>query len=177
MRTTLKTLTVGALVAAPMFLMASPAHALTNVTLTGGLLSVNSGDIADNITITASGSFVTVVNTNDTLITNFACTQVDSNTVRCPLGSVNRIVANVKDGSDIVRNNTALPLQAFLGIGSDQYFGGSSEDRVSGDPGRDTLNGNGGNDIMDGGTGTDSANGGTGTDLCVAETETACELN
>ncbi|MEV0584320.1 hypothetical protein [Nonomuraea sp. NPDC050310] len=177
MRTTFKALTVGLLAAAPLVLAAAPAHALTNVTLTGGLLSINSGTVSDNITIKVVGTTIEVVNTNDTLITNFACAQVNPNTVRCPSASVSRIVANVKDGSDIVRNNTALPLQAFLGIGSDQYFGGSNQDRVSGDFGRDTMVGNGGNDIMDGGPGVDSADGGSGTDVCVAESEVACELN
>jgi Ca2+-binding RTX toxin-like protein len=173
----LKALTLSALAAAPLLFIASPAHALTNVTLTGGQLSVNSSDVADNITISFNGSFIDVVNTNDTLITNPACSQISNTTVRCPSGGVNRLLANVQGGGDIVRNNTTLPLQAFLGPGSDQYFGGSNEDRVSGGSDRDTMIGNGGNDIMDGGSGIDTADGGSGTDICVAETETACELN
>ncbi|MFI7694531.1 calcium-binding protein [Nonomuraea sp. NPDC049655] len=177
MRNMLKALTINTLAAAPLLFLASPAHASTNVTLTGGELSINSGDVADSITISESGSFITVNNANDTLITNFACTQVNSTTVRCPLASVNRILLNVQGGGDFVANNTSLRVRAFLGPGGDTYFGGSNEDFVSGDSDGDVMTGKGGNDILVGGTGIDTTNGGIGSDFCEAETEMDCELN
>ncbi|MGN9844916.1 hypothetical protein ACTMTI_43000 [Nonomuraea sp. H19] len=177
MRTMLKTLAVGGLVAAPLLFLANPAHAFTNVSLTGGTLAINSTDAADNITISVSGGFVTVANANDALIPSSPCTTF-GNTVRCPSGSVSRLLINVKGGSDRVSNTTTLPATASLGAGFDTYGGGSGRDQVFGDAGQDTLNGNGGDDVLDGGLDSgDRANGGSGSDVCRAESEIACELN
>jgi Ca2+-binding RTX toxin-like protein len=173
----LKALAVGGLVTAPLLFLAGPAHAFTNVSLSGGTLSITSTDAADNITISRSGGFVTVANANDALIPSSPCTTF-GRTVRCPSGSVSRLVINVRGGSDTVSNSTNLPATALLGAGFDTYNGGSGADSVFGGAGRDTLNGNGGNDVLDGGAdGGDRANGGAGRDVCRAESETACELN
>ncbi|GAA2988741.1 hypothetical protein [Streptosporangium longisporum] len=177
MRTMLKTFAAGVLAAVPLLLSAGPAHATTNVALFNGQLTINSGDLADNITISVGVNVIKVFNANDTLVPNFACTRIDTRTVHCPIGSVNRLFVQVKGGDDIVTNNTSLPVRAFLGIGSDTYNGGSNEDFVTGDAGGDTMSGNGGNDILDGRTGTDTAHGGLGTDVCIAEAETGCELD
>jgi Ca2+-binding RTX toxin-like protein len=177
MRTMLKTLAVGGLVAAPLLFLASPAHAFTNVSLSGGTLTVNSTNAADNITISRSGSFITVANPNDAPLPSAPCTKSGS-TVRCPSGSVSRVVINTRGGSDRVSNATTLPVTVSLGAGFDTYSGGSGTDQVFGGAGQDTLNGNGGNDVLDGGADAgDRANGGIGSDVCRAESEIACERN
>jgi Ca2+-binding RTX toxin-like protein len=176
MHTMLKTLAVAGAVAAPLLFVASPAHAFTNVSVTGGTLSISSTDARDDIRISRSGGFVVVENRRDALIPSSPCTTF-GRTVRCPSGSVNRISINVKGGDDIVGNGTSLPTTALLGAGFDTYNGGSGADTVSAGVGRDTLNGNGGNDVLLGGADVDRANGGIGLDRCTAENETACELN
>ena len=177
MRAMFKTLAVGSLVAAPLLFMASPAHAFTNVSLSGGTLTVTSASAADNITISRSGSFITIANPADAPLASGACTKSGS-LVRCPSASVRRLSINTGGASDRVGNTTNLPATVFLGAGFDTYNGGSGADQVFGGAGQDTLNGNGGNDTLDGGAdGGDRANGGAGSDICRAESETACERN
>ncbi|MEV5411340.1 hypothetical protein AB0K60_21175 [Thermopolyspora sp. NPDC052614] len=177
MRAIVKSLAVGSLVAAPLLFLASPAHAFTNVSVSGGTLTITSGNAADNITVSRSGSFITISNPADAPLPSGSCTRSGS-LVRCPAGSVVRLVINTGNGSDRVSNTTNLPTTASLGVGFDTYNGGSGRDNVFGGAGQDTLNGNGGDDTLDGGAdGGDRANGGAGSDLCRAESETACERN
>lgn len=63
--------------------------------------------------------------------------------------------------------------------GTDEVFGGGGDDQLRGGRNNDTLNGGAGNDNIQGGLGPeDIANGGEGDlDICVAETETNCELD
>lgn len=117
MRNALRTLTLGALVAAPLLAMSAPAHALTNVTLSSGRLSVNSANVGDNISISVENGFLVVRNNKDALITGGVCQQVDTNTVRCPSAGVTNIQANLQGGNDTLSNNTALPSRVFMGPG------------------------------------------------------------
>jgi len=175
MRTMFKTLAVSTLAAAPLLFLASPAHAFTNVSLRNGTLTINAGNAADNITIGRSGSFVTIANTNDSLIPSAPCTTFGRQ-VRCPAASVQRLSINAGGGSDFISNTTDLPATVSLGAGFDTYNGGSGVDTVIGGTGQDTMNGNGGNDVLDGGPDAgDRANGGGGTDTCRAESRVACE--
>ncbi|GAT69915.1 calcium-binding protein [Planomonospora sphaerica] len=175
MRNALRTLALGALVAAPLLAMSAPAHALTNVTSSGGQLSVNSANVSDDISISVESGFLVVRNNRDTLITAGVCQQVDTNTVRCPSGGVTNIVANLQGGNDILSNNTALPSRVFMGPGVDTFFGGPGKDFVSGNDNDDVLHGRGGNDILVGNAGFDQGFGGADNDFCDTETLNSCE--
>jgi len=175
MRAIFKSLAVGSLAAAPLLFLAGPAHAFTNVSVARGTLTITSGNAADNITVSRSGSFITIANPSDAPLPSGPCTR-SGNLVRCPAGSIARLVISTGNGSDLVNNTTTLPATVNLGAGFDTYNGGSGRDVVNGGAGQDTLNGFGGDDILDGGADSgDRANGGAGTDVCRAESETACE--
>ncbi|GAA3441850.1 calcium-binding protein [Planomonospora venezuelensis] len=179
-RTGFRALATGALlVVSAVATTAAPAQAqaLTNVTAIGGKLSVNAGDVGDNITINVENGALVVRNFNDTIIAgSFTCTNVDARTVRCNSAGITNILVNAQGGADTVTNNTALQSRVFLGPGGDVFAGGSARDFVNGDGGSDLLDGNGGDDILIGDAGiSDRAVGDAGTDLCTAETESLCE--
>ncbi|MEU8384758.1 hypothetical protein [Streptosporangium sp. NPDC048865] len=175
-RAGLRVLAVGILTATPPLALAGPALAGTDVAVTGSLLSVNAGNLADNISIDVDvdGSLL-VRNANDTLSTAGACRQVDDNTVRCPATGITAIQASLQGGADILRNNTPLSMRAFLGAGKDGFSGGSGRDVVSGQTGGDTMNGNDGDDVLEGNAGSDAVVGGAGEDVCTAEVKESCE--
>ncbi|WP_157254533.1 hypothetical protein [Nonomuraea typhae] len=173
-----RALTTGALLALPlMAVFASPAMAATSVSGVGGQLTINSGNVGDEINISLEGGFLVVRNFKDTMNTpSFNCQRLDSRTVRCPSAGIAKIQVQTQGGADVVRNNTALPTRAFLGPEGDQYSGGSARDFVNGDEGNDLIDGNGGSDILIGDSGGfDQVFGGAGIDLCDAEAENSCE--
>ncbi|WP_436758104.1 calcium-binding protein [Streptosporangium sp. V21-05] len=175
-RAGLRVLAVGILMATPPLALAGPALAGTNVVVTGSLLSVNAGNLSDNISIDIDieGSLL-VRNANDTLSTEGTCQNVDDNTVRCPATGITGIQASLQGGADTLRNNTPLSMRAFLGAGKDGFSGGSGRDIVSGQTGGDTMNGNDGDDVLEGNAGPDSVVGGAGSDICTAEIRESCE--
>ncbi|MEU4580364.1 hypothetical protein [Nonomuraea sp. NPDC023979] len=175
MRNALRTLTLGALVAAPLLALSAPAHAFTNVTSSSGRLSVNSANVGDNVSISVQNGFLVVRNSKDALITAGVCQQVDTHTVQCPSGGVTNIQANLQGGDDTLSNNTALPSRVFMGPGADTFFGGAGKDFVSGDDHDDILHGRGGNDILVGNAGFDQGFGGADNDFCDTETLNSCE--
>ncbi|GAA4183114.1 hypothetical protein GCM10022252_10050 [Streptosporangium oxazolinicum] len=172
----LRALAVGVLVVTPPLAFAGPALASTNVIVTGSLLSVNAGNLPDDISIDldVDGSLV-IRNSGDTLSTAGVCRNVDANTVRCPATGITGIQASLQGGADTLRNNTALPMRAFLGAGKDGFSGGSARDTVSGQTGGDTMHGNDGDDVLEGNAGPDSVIGGAGRDICAAEVRESCE--
>ncbi|MER5644891.1 hypothetical protein [Streptosporangium sp. NPDC002524] len=175
-RAGLRVLAVGVLMATPPLAFAGPALAGTNVVVTGSLLSVNAGNLSDNISVDVDieGSLL-VRNANDTLSTGGTCQNVDENTVRCPATGITGIQASLQGGADTLRNNTPLSMRAFLGPGKDGFSGGSGRDIVSGQAGGDTMNGNDGDDVLEGNAGPDSVVGGAGSDICDAEVRESCE--
>ncbi|WP_329088213.1 MULTISPECIES: calcium-binding protein [unclassified Streptosporangium] len=175
-RAGLRALAVGVLVVTPPLALAGPALAGTNVTVTGSLLSINAGNLSDDISVDldVDGSLV-VRNSGDTLSTAGVCQNVDDNTVRCPATGITGIQASLQAGADTLRNNTALPMRAFLGAGKDGFSGGSARDTVSGQTGGDTMHGNDGDDVLEGNAGPDSVVGGAGRDICTAEVRESCE--
>ncbi|GIH78718.1 hypothetical protein [Planobispora longispora] len=158
---------------------AAPAQAqtFTNVTAISGKLSVNAGNVGDNITINVENGSLVVRNFNDTITAgSFTCTNVDARTVRCNSAGITNILVNSQGGADTVTNNTTLQSRVFLGPGSDTFIGGSARDFVNGDGSNDRLEGRGGSDILIGNDGaSDQAIGGTNTDFCTAEAELSCE--
>ncbi|MEU4407690.1 hypothetical protein AB0F88_24485 [Streptosporangium sp. NPDC023963] len=175
-RAGLRVLAVGILMVAPPLALAGPALADTSVVVTGSLLSVNAGNLADDISIDidADGSLL-IRNSTDTLSTGGTCQKIDDNTVRCPATGITGIQANLQGGADTLRNNTALSMRAFLGAGRDGFSGGAARDIVSGQTGGDTMNGNDGDDVLEGNAGADSVVGGAGRDFCAAEVRESCE--
>ncbi|GAB1823500.1 hypothetical protein [Herbidospora sp. RD11066] len=174
----LRALAMGALLAIPLAAVsATPAMAATNVTATGGQLSVSAGLAGDDISINVEGGFLVVRNFGDGIFAgSVTCANVDSRTVRCNSAGISSILVRTNAGADTVQNNTALQTQAFLGPDGDVYSGGSARDVVSGEGGNDLLEGNGGNDVLMGDAGGfDQVFGGAGTDLCTAEAENTCE--
>ncbi|GGS58425.1 hypothetical protein GCM10010156_16360 [Planobispora rosea] len=180
-RNGVRALATGALLVISAATAAAPAQAqaqmFTNVTAISGKLSVNAGDVGDNITINVDGNSLVVRNFNDTITAgSFTCTNVDVRTVRCDSAGITSILVNSKGGADTVANNTGLQSRVFLGPGVDVFTGGSARDFVNGDGSSDRILGRGGSDIIIGDAGaSDLADGGTGTDFCNAETETSCE--
>lgn len=175
-RAGLRALAVGVLMVAPPLALAGPALAGTNVVVTGSLLSINAGNLPDNISVDfdADGSLL-IRNSGDTLSTTGVCQNVDANTVRCPSTGITGIQAGLQAGADTLRNNTTLPMRAFLGAGKDLFSGGSARDTVSGQTGGDTMHGNDGDDVLEGNAGPDSVVGGAGRDTCTAEVRESCE--
>ncbi|MFB9889086.1 hypothetical protein [Planobispora takensis] len=135
--------------------------------------------MSDTITMSVNGSFIEVVNLNDTLAPNSVCTKIN-NAVRCPRSGVTKALIRTRGGRDVVRNDTglsALPVTVFLDDGNDDYFGGPNQDIVAGGPGTDTMRTFGGNDVISGELGFDTADAGTGADSCIAEVEISCETD
>ena len=75
-----------------------------------------------------------------------------------------KIVFYGGDGNDWFKNDTAVPVEAWGGLGDDTLVGGSGNDWLEGQAGNDTLFGGAGNDRLYGWTGDDNLNGGDGDD-------------
>ncbi|MBG0833143.1 hypothetical protein HS041_36170 [Planomonospora sp. ID67723] len=181
-RTVAQALAVGALAAVSVLALGGSAHAATGVTVSGSTLLVNSGNVADRITIRKLGTvpdFFEVANTADSMTAGGTCTKITSTTVRCPVIGVNGIQVSTQGGDDIVTNSSGVNLRGFMGAGGDEYTGGSGRDIVNGDDGDDLLRGGGGNnDIVSGDAGFDRGSGGPGVnDVCETEFRSStCEL-
>ncbi|WP_336206964.1 calcium-binding protein [Nonomuraea sp. LPB2021202275-12-8] len=166
-----RALAIGTLAAVPLLALAGPAQATTNVSVSGGKLLVNAGNVGDTIRISRLGSTITVNNAADTLSTGGVCANVNANTVNCPAAVITSLQVNTQGGDDFVTNAAGLPLRGFMGAGNDSYTGGTGRDIVNGDLGDDILRGGGGdNDIVSGDAGFDQGSGGSGTgDICETE--------
>ncbi len=70
-----------------------------------------------------------------------------------------------RNGNDTFRNSTAVPTEAFGGLGDDVLFTGSGDDRLIGGPGNDRLEAGAGDDVLVGESGNDRLFGGSGADL------------
>ncbi len=134
-----------------------PAAAGATVTsdVNNNVLTVNSDDAADTITLTAAGGVLTVNGTATTL-------QANDNA---------QIVVNANGGNDIVDASALAAanygsLMVNGGAGDDLVTGGIDQDNLKGDPGDDRLIGFKGGDTVSGGDGNDAMvwNQGDGTD-------------
>lgn len=113
------------------------------------------------VTITSNSSNVIVKDTVG-LAAGDGCTQTNATTVTCPLP--NTFVLDLKDGNDVLTNNSQVRIFVYGGPGNDVLTGGAANDGLFGDDGNDVINGNGGSDFINGGTGNDVINGGAGDD-------------
>ncbi|MFC4113472.1 calcium-binding protein [Nonomuraea zeae] len=171
-----RALTAAAALAATLLAVAGPAHATTNVSVSGGALQISSGAAADDIAVfvDTDGSLI-IRNTADTVVASAPCVGLTANEVDCPSAGITAVTVNTGAGDDSFRNRTSLRTKAFMGTGADLFFGGLSRDIASGDDGNDRLAGLAGDDLLIGGAGADTANGADGTDTCDAEIESNCE--
>jgi hypothetical protein len=113
------------------------------------------------------GYAVTDFNNGVTPAAGSDCTQTNSNTVDCPLGSgITAIALTLGDeaDSDSIDASIGLPVTVSGGTGDDDVEGGPGNDTLDGGPGDDTVNGGDGNDDINGGTGLDTLDGGPGND-------------
>ena len=106
-----------------------------------------------------------------------ACVAVNPQTVSCDARAVNRIVARLGDGDDVMAITSngaeAVPasIPAFLHGegGADVIAGGRADDRVFGEQGRDTVAGGAGDDAIHGGERSDAVIGFGGDDSLFGE--------
>ena len=156
---------MAAMVAA--FVWAAPAMASdVSVDSNGELYFRATTGVANAVVFSGDGSTVTVTDTSDLPIAGTRCTTVDLATVTCT--GATRLLAEVRDGNDLVTNDTGRPGEIWGQNGDDTVTGGSGPDVLRGDNGNDTLDGRGGDDTLvgDGATsvGDDQLLGGDGVD-------------
>ncbi|NAS21020.1 hypothetical protein GT755_04875 [Herbidospora sp. NEAU-GS84] len=145
----------------------APAHAAGPITVTVSLggMSVTGTTGSDLITLAeGTGGAIRVTGVGVTS-TDTDCQPI-SGGVSCKNAST--IVVNMRQGDDIVNNDTVNRFTEIFGsAGRDTLWGGSGRDVLVGGSGDDFLNGRGGNDTTD---------GGADVDTCTGETEENCEI-
>ncbi|MBT2232182.1 hypothetical protein [Nonomuraea sp. NEAU-A123] len=145
--------------------LASPAHAAgATVQASIGLVTIVGTLGSDSIDISNSGSTVFVTSSAHSVTAGSGCAQEGPSKVSC--ANVDHISANVRQGDDVVNNNSGLTAEIFGSAGSDRLSGGSQ---------RDILSGGTGNDVLVGNAGNDTTNGGADFDTCDGESELNCE--
>lgn len=82
-----------------------------------------------------------------------------------PVADVASLTVSTGVNADTIRNDTAIPMVADGGDGSDSIYGGFGDDELDGGRGPDNLFGRDGNDVLDGGIGNDNVYGGNGDDI------------
>lgn len=135
---------------------------LMAVSLSNGQLFVVGSDAADNISITGTGSDVTVNGTAGSgSFTGVALIAVFS------LG-----------GNDVVSIDEAVTVSSFIrgGAGNDSLTGGGGGDAIYGQEGSDLLHGGSGGDRLDGGAGVDTFFGDGGVDVIYASRDRANDV-
>ncbi|MFF5109764.1 hypothetical protein [Streptosporangium sp. NPDC000509] len=147
--------------------LSAPAQAASPITVTVSLgsMSVTGTTESDLITL-AEGTGGAIKVTGAGVTSSDSDCQPISGGVSCK--NANTIVVNMRQGDDIVNNDTVNRFTEIFGsAGHDTLWGGSGRDVLVGGTGDDFLNGRGGNDTTD---------GGADTDTCIGEIEENCEL-
>jgi Ca2+-binding RTX toxin-like protein len=117
----------------------------------GGIIEVQGGSAADNVSV-SSGSSVTVT--------------CNTNTYSYAASTISGIHVRTHAGDDTITMDSSLtiPLWAFGGDGDDTITGGAGADFISGGAGNDYIDGGAGNDVIYGDAGMDWLVGGDGDD-------------
>ncbi|GAA3916709.1 hypothetical protein GCM10023084_79780 [Streptomyces lacrimifluminis] len=183
-------------------LSAGQAHAATGVSVSNVRIFVNAvAGKANALSITRSGNTVTISDGGDTVTAGSGCTQVDSDTVRCPfdgrtltldsgnLGDIVTVTGSVPAdingglGDDVITLDPAATSRTFVNGegGEDTIFGSGGVDNIIGGPGDDIMFGRNGNDdldAVDSSLGNDRSFGDSGVDTCTGDArdrEDSCE--
>ncbi len=135
------------------------SRTLPSATLLNGVLTIEGTTGRDTITVSQSGTTLTVqgqqINVNGTLVSSVE------------VGNVTSISVFGRKGSDTI-SLTGVTVSAFLsgGKGNDVLTGGKGDDVCDGGSGNDILSGKAGNDELRGKDGDDTIKGGAGDDIC-----------
>ena len=129
-----------------------PTASTVAVSLANGVLTIQGTDHADVVSVSKSGTQLSVAVTSDgpNAVYNFA------------LKDVSQIQFFGGDGNDIFNNSTSINTYADGGAGDDSVYTGAGDDTLIGGDGNDVLSGGAGNDVLDGGAGNDALIGGHG---------------
>lgn len=127
-----RALAVGGTLAASLLAVAGPAHATTDVSVSGSELYVYGGDASDNIDLSLSGRWVIVSNAGDRIEASAPCRRESSSRVACPADEIESIVVVTGPGDDTVRNRTRLPMRANLAPGRDNLISGDGAATIGG---------------------------------------------
>lgn len=127
------------------------ARRLFAIALSNGILAVDGTDAADNITLVARGSKLTV--------------RVNADVQTFATGDVNTVMINALGGDDRVSLGR-LKIDSIIdgGDGNDRILGGRGDDVITGGNGDDLVRGGDGNDALAGSAGSDRLLGDNGDD-------------
>lgn len=162
----LRVLMVAVMAGSAVTLTAGPASAATGVSVSGGDVIVNAGSgVANNITVSLSGSFVVIQDTAATLTAGVGCSAQINGSVACQVGSFATVVVNAGDLNDRITKTGNVRGNLKGESGNDIIGGGPSpgSNILNGGAGNDTLNGGPTFDLLIGGAGADTLSGGGGT--------------
>jgi len=154
----------------------------------GGLgrdtVQVSTGDLDDEIEVTADGRVARITRVNhDTFTQSVGGTEVvdirtdggNDSVVVYDVSSVpdlETIIIDTGAGNDVIDASnlqSGVLLTARGGEGNDVIFGGFGNDVLLGEEGRDIIFGNDGNDFISGGAGNDLIFGGAGNDIVLGD--------
>ncbi|MDG5806062.1 hypothetical protein P9869_26070 [Streptomyces ossamyceticus] len=193
MRNAMQTGVTALALGAATVLSTGQAHAATGVRVDSVRIHVNAAaGKANDLSITRSGSTVTISDGGDAVTAGSGCTQVDRDTVTCPygnrtltldMGDLGDIVlvtggmpADISGGAgdDIITIDYRATARTFLNgqAGHDTVFGGAGVDNITGGAGDDVMFGRDGDDRLDAGdfsAGNDRSFGDAGTDTCTGD--------
>ena len=180
-RNGVRLLAVGALAGGSVLSTAGPAAAVTGVSKNGNTLTATArAGVANNITVSASGTDFVVTDSADTVSAGAGCRAVAGNThqVRCASAGVTAIVVNGGDLNDRLTGNVGVTSTSTTlngGAGNDVLAAGASGQllTLNGGDGNDTLRGGAGGDLLDGGAGADSMRGAGGHDIATYNSRAA----
>ena len=133
-------------------------RSLLSATLSGGVLTINTGSRADTINVSLVANDPTKLDVCE-----------NGRHKLFNVSQVNSIKANLGNGNDLFeidqRNGQITkPTTILGGSGNDTLFGGGGVDSIDGGNGNDVLRGQAGNDLLKGGIGNDNLDGGNGND-------------
>lgn len=142
----------------------APLPNVLRAQFSGGVLSVNGSDAADNLFITEVNGMIEVREVVKELTL-----------LSVPKAQVLSISVRGNGGNDWVKVDEALTIRATLygdsgndelygASGADYLYGGTGNDKLVGYGGADVMNGDAGDDLMVGGDGNDIMKGGAGSD-------------
>jgi hypothetical protein len=163
--------------AAAALLLPSQAMAANDISMTGGVVTINS-DVgqSDTIYLQSENNHSVLIRTVGSQYSTVTapCNFVDIEfgfyrRFRCDDGAttITKVIANTGDQSDQVSSYSGalqFGMEVHGGDDADYLYGDAQADQLFGDAGNDNIYGNGGNDTLDGGGDGDFLQGNEGAD-------------